>query len=79
MSDSMDDKTFLQYVWGHSKTPRPAFHRDDVLRLMGLAGVEEITVDNCRLPNFLGVDQFEGARLVALAEARLKAKGTVAS
>ena len=72
--DKMDDSTFLSYVEGHSKTPRHAFHRDDVRRLMTLAGVEEMTVDDCGLPNFLGVDEFEGARLVALARAGLRGK-----
>jgi hypothetical protein len=39
---------------------------------MLLAGVEEMTVDNCGLHNFLGVGESEGERLVALARIRLK-------
>jgi len=70
--DTMSDEAFLSYVLGHSKTERHAFHVDDVRRLMLLAGVERITVNVCGLINFLGVDEHEGERLVALARARMK-------
>ncbi len=70
MPDSMDDRTFLSYVEGHSRTPRHAFHRQDANRLMELAGVEEMKVDNCGLPNFVGIDEYEADRLIKLARAR---------
>ncbi len=74
MKTTMSDEDFLSYVIGHSKTPRHAFHRDDVVRLGKLAGVDEVKVDNSGLPNFYGIDEFEGSRLVDLARARLKQK-----
>jgi hypothetical protein len=67
----MDDDTFPSYVLGHSKTPRHAFHIDDVKRLLELAGVAEIFVDDCGLFNFRGIGEFEGGRLVKLARTQL--------
>jgi hypothetical protein len=74
MKTTMTDEAFLNYVLGHSKTPRHAFHIDDVVHLAKLAGVEEVKVDNCGLPNFYGIDEFEGVRPVTLARKRLKQK-----
>jgi hypothetical protein len=69
--DKMDNDAFLSYVLGHSKTPRHAFHINDVKRLMELAGVDEILIDDCGLFNFRGVGEHEGEKLVKLARARL--------
>jgi hypothetical protein len=70
-----DDGAFLTYVLWHSETPRHAFHIRDANRLMKLAGVEEMQVDNPGLGgNFVGIDQWEGKKLVELAQARLKEK-----
>lgn len=77
MSDDRlaDDGAFLTYVLWHSETPRHAFHIKDAERLMKLAGVETMDVDNPGLgENFVGIDQYEGKRLVDLAEARRKEK-----
>jgi hypothetical protein len=71
---TMSDDAFLNYVLSHSATPRHAFHRNDVVRLMELAGVDEIATDNCGLPNFYGVDEHESERLVELARAKMKPK-----
>lgn len=39
-SSEMDDVAFLNYMEEHSKTPRAAFHRDYVNRLLVMAGYE---------------------------------------
>jgi hypothetical protein len=66
------DESFLGYVLMHSETPRHAFHRDDARRLCDLAGVGDLTTDNCGLAGFVGIGQGEATRLVSLALARLK-------
>jgi hypothetical protein len=70
MRDS--DESFLSYVLIHSETPRHAFHRDDARRLCDLAGVSDLTTDNCGLAGFVGIGEAEATRLVGLASARLK-------
>lgn len=37
---SMNDEEFIDYCEAHSETPRSRFHRDDVIRLLDLAGAE---------------------------------------
>lgn len=67
MSMSKSDQDFLGYVALHSKTERHAFSRADADRLMGLAGVEQMKVDDCGLPGFVGIDEWEAQRLIKLA------------
>lgn len=62
-----DDDRFLGYVLAHSESERHAFSRSDANRLMALAGVERMRVDDCGLPGFVGIDRWEAIKLVKLA------------
>lgn len=67
-----NDESFFGYVLLHSATPRHAFHQDDARRLLELAGVSEMRVDDCGLRGFVGIGEAEANRLVELARDRLR-------
>lgn len=69
---TMDDESFMSYVYSHSRTPRHAFHSRDVNRMEELAGADEVAVSSCGLPGFFGVDEYEADRLIAMWKARKK-------
>lgn len=71
----MNDIEFLRYVDAHSRSERHAFHVDHARRLMALARVDELRVDDCGLPNFVGIDMFEAVPLVERAIGFLEAEG----
>ena len=72
MSILSSDEEFLLYVSIHSATPRHAFSVDDAKRLVALAGVEKVYLDNPGLGlNFVGIDAEEGKRLTKLAYKKL--------
>lgn len=55
------DEDFLGYVYFHCRTPRRLFHRDDVNRLLKLAGYDELS----NLPQFLSVDEEQAEHCIA--------------
>lgn len=53
-----EDESFLGYVWlRNSRTERHAFSHADARKLMHLAGVERIDIDDPGIPGFVGIPE----------------------
>lgn len=67
----MSDEELLGYAELHCKTERALFHRDHVVRIYGMAGLE---VKSSALPEFVAVHEDAMEPLVAAARRRTKFK-----
>jgi hypothetical protein len=70
-----DDENFLSYVERHSTSPRAAFSKEDVERLLALADVEGILIPVDKgLPGFYNLYSPVAKPLIEAARTRLSVK-----
>lgn len=67
------DKDFLGYVELHSRTPRAAFHVDDIRRLIRMSGIPRVKVyGNGPTPDFASLYYEDAKPLIEAARKRIR-------